>query len=287
MSCGGKFHKIKEPEEYGKKSNKRKRDDDKGTETDAKADNKSFSKSQDISKWFKSAQNSGKTIIKTINSYSSDETQKEERRNVFSGNGRSLLVPGEASASISKEEWIKQLMQKQAKLAQGKDGSIANNEREMSSEIQPMERKAPLTVTLRADREEKENRHVKNRQRGHTIINKKKETSLNESVGFPLVSSSSKSPELAFKIISSTASSVRSPSISPLPITPSSFSSDAMTSSIPRGQSSGKEEKPDIVIIDSSPSRPILEFVDCPACPKKIPVDSINRHLDQCLSRGV
>ena len=284
MSCGGKFHKIKEPEDYGKKSSKRKRDDDEGAEIDAKVDKKSLSKSQDILKWFKSSQNSGKTIIKTINSYSSNEKQKEKRQSVFSGNGRSLLVPGEASASISKDEWVKRLMQKQVKLSQGKDGNNALGKRELPSENERVERTVPSTVELRVGRDEKENVDVKDRQRGHTIFDKKKGISLNEGLGLPLVSSSSKSSELSFKIISSTASSVSSPSISQLPVTPSS--SDGMTS-IPGGQKCGKKEKPDIVVIDSSPSGPILKLVDCPACPKKIPVDSINMHLDQCLCRGV
>ena len=283
-TCGGTFHKIKEPEDYGKKSSKRKHDENR-KEPSLNAENTSLSKGQDISKWFKPVQSNEKTVIKTINDCSSDDKKSDTPCSIFSGNGQSLFSSDNKAAIISKDEWIKRLIQKQEHTSKGKLSMKALNKNELIPDKRQKQLKVTSTVTSRANgigpmKSDLNKSHTKSVTFGNT----NRTIGKTENSGFP---TRLKSIEPAFEILSSTLSSASSPSAlsssisSPLPS--SSINDLEMTAN---SQNSGNRVSTAIVIDDSSPTEQTIEFVDCPVCPKKIPINSINLHLDQCLSRG-
>lgn len=115
-SCGGKFIKIKEPDDYGKKGSKRKRDNsakDGATNGGAvSSSDKTKRESNDIVKWFSKRVNDGndssssKTIIRTINDSTSGEHSNEKPRPFFSGTGQAL-GSSSSNGSTSKDQWVK------------------------------------------------------------------------------------------------------------------------------------------------------------------------------------
>ena len=281
-TCGGAFHKIKEPKDYGKKSSKRKRDEEKGKECSSSIDGASISKNQVISKWFKPLQNSGRAMIKTISNIQSTETQTKNSRDVFTGTGNSL-VSDELSVVVSKDEWIERLMRKQTKFPKGNDNKAALHKENLHPEQGQAHRKVTSIGSLRLNHDREGNFDSKNRGAEYSTFDKKR-TPENEvpgpALGSSLVGNS-------FTILSSTVSSANSPSTLPLSTAavPSPPATNTLCSSSPVNK--WKREKSVTIIDDSSPTQSVLEVVDCPACPKKIPIDSINLHLDQCLSRSV
>ena len=117
-SCGGKFVKIKEPDDYGKKGSKRKRDDSvkDGARFDGAAlsndKKKNESSGNDIAKWFSKRATDGNdsscsnSIIRTINDRRNGESSNEKPRTFFSGTGQVLgsLI---SNGSEDKDRWYK------------------------------------------------------------------------------------------------------------------------------------------------------------------------------------
>ena len=114
-SCGGKFVKIKEPDDYGKKGSKRKRDDSvkDGARNDG-ANNKKKQESggNDIAKWFSKRATDGNdsscssSIIRTINDSRNRESSIEKPRSFFSGTGQ-VLGSRSSNGSEDKDRWYK------------------------------------------------------------------------------------------------------------------------------------------------------------------------------------
>lgn len=286
VTCGGKFHKIKEPEDYGKK---RKRDEERDKKSNGHADNlseASASGSQDLSKWFKPTQNSEKTPAKRINEFSGNNSGSPIPRAVFQGMGHSLLPSNTESSVISKDEWIKRLMRKQELIPSGKTNRTKNDsitENQLRSR-----RDATSTIRSWKYRADKQCSNVQKMRNDDGNYSRESRTSIDECSGLSNCVASVHSSDPPFEVVSSLRSSNE-----PLPILtpprlsgPSTFSSPVSNDRrIDKVDRNGKNNALAIVIDDSPATQRVVELVDCPVCPKKIPISSINRHLDQCLSR--
>lgn len=273
-TCGGVFHKIKEPEEYGKKLNKRKRGEETFTKSNEHADkgsNTLASSSQDISKWFKPSHDTEKTVVKTINDCSSIDADNKTKMTVFTGSGHSLVSSSKNTSVISKEEWIKRLMQKQ---------SISSNRKTNKNRIVSVQQQNKLiatsTVTSRDIQRRKDEA-----EKGENRIDRK----FDSNGGTRHDASRIKSSEPSFEVLSSSISlSTSSSSFNSSVIETTSRNNCSAKLMNERSQQNGKIA---IIIDDPLSTHNKAELVDCPVCPEKIPINSINRHLDHCLSRGI
>ena len=275
-TCGGQFKKIKEPEDYGKKGNKRKisEKNTKNSKVDAERNSSDpvVNKSPSLSKWFKP--------IKELDAPNPDNIRERKNDNLdslkkplsmFSGNGH-RLDSGQSVRSVSKEQWIENLMKKQVGVS-GKRQIASGFLSAAGSQQKP-----PKAIEDGAANQKTRVNIVSSSTVSRPCLTHKDTDVECEDACMP-----ADSGPVSLESIPKTVQSMKTsgPSIGHSESRPKQFwiRKDV--------EQRGIQTIP-IVINDSSPcNQRNTKFVECPACPKSIPENMINAHLDKCLAQNI
>ncbi|XP_065060080.1 DNA-dependent metalloprotease SPRTN-like [Rhopilema esculentum] len=349
-TCGGQFKKIKEPEDYGKKGNKRKisekNTNNSKVDPERNSSDTAVNKSPSLSKWFKP--------IKELDASNPDNIRERKNDNLdslkkplsmFSGNGR-RLDSGQSVRSVSKEQWIENLMKKQVgvsgkrQMASGfisaagpqqkplkaivdgaanqktrvnvvssstvskpgsthKDNNITGFKQNFTQEVSVMKSRAvnkKCHALPGQNSAPSSSSSFCNTSQSNNQFNGLRETIPRQTVKESANSTIEKFPSLTVEDACMPVDS-RPVTLENIPKTVQSIKTSGPSigdsESGPKLFWNRKDVKQQdiqtipIVINDSPPcNQRSTKFVECPACPKLIPENMINAHLDKCLAQA-